>query len=44
MTLYTTGYYYALFYLQLDAIKHGIEPTFAFYTVRSLLLHMHDAE
>ncbi|KAJ7929570.1 major facilitator superfamily domain-containing protein [Mycena leptocephala] len=33
MTLYTTGYYYALFYLQLDAIKHGIEPTFAFYTL-----------
>ncbi|KAJ7240405.1 major facilitator superfamily domain-containing protein [Mycena haematopus] len=33
LTIYTTGFYYPLFYLQLDAIKHGIDPTFAFYAI-----------
>ncbi|KAJ7606610.1 major facilitator superfamily domain-containing protein [Roridomyces roridus] len=27
------GFYYPLFYLQLDATKHGIDPTFAFYAL-----------
>ncbi|KAJ7347874.1 MFS general substrate transporter [Mycena albidolilacea] len=31
--IYTIGFYYPLFYLQLDAIKHGIDPTFAFYAI-----------
>ncbi|KAJ6551902.1 MFS general substrate transporter [Mycena capillaripes] len=30
VTIFTTGFYYSLFYLQLDAIEHGIEPTVAF--------------
>lgn len=30
--------YFPLFYLQLDANLHGINPTFAFYSVRFFLL------
>ncbi|KAJ7929583.1 MFS general substrate transporter [Mycena leptocephala] len=32
-TIFTIGFYYPLFYLQLDAIQHGIDPTFAFYAL-----------
>ncbi|KAJ7035133.1 MFS general substrate transporter [Mycena alexandri] len=31
--IYTIGFYYPLFYLQLDAVQHGIDPTFAFYVL-----------
>ncbi|KAF8205980.1 major facilitator superfamily domain-containing protein [Mycena galopus ATCC 62051] len=31
--IYTIGFYYPLFYLQLDAVQHGIDPTFAFYAI-----------
>ncbi|KAJ7171193.1 MFS general substrate transporter [Mycena filopes] len=31
--IYTIGFYYPLFYLQLDAVQHGIDPTFAFYAL-----------
>ncbi|KAJ6483628.1 major facilitator superfamily domain-containing protein [Mycena vitilis] len=30
MTIFTTGYYYAPFYIQLDSVQHGIDSTFAF--------------
>lgn len=30
------GLFYPVFYLQLDAITHGVEQNFAFYSVRSL--------
>ncbi|KAF8205961.1 MFS general substrate transporter [Mycena galopus ATCC 62051] len=33
LTIFTTGYYYPLFYLQLNAVQHGIDPTFAFYAL-----------
>jgi hypothetical protein len=29
------GLYLPVFFLQLDAIKHGIDPKLAFYTVRT---------
>ncbi|KAJ7202130.1 MFS general substrate transporter [Mycena pura] len=31
--IFTVGFYYPLFYLQLDATKHGLDPTFAFYSL-----------
>ncbi|KAJ6551939.1 MFS general substrate transporter [Mycena capillaripes] len=31
--IFTIGFYYPLFYLQLDAVQHGIDPTFAFYAL-----------
>ncbi|KAF7368731.1 MFS general substrate transporter [Mycena venus] len=33
LAIFTTGYYYPLFYLQLNAIQHGLDPTFAFYAL-----------
>ncbi|KAJ7097047.1 MFS general substrate transporter [Mycena belliarum] len=33
MATYTMGFYFPLFYLQLDAIKHGINETFSFYSL-----------
>jgi hypothetical protein len=36
MTTYTVGFYFPLFYLQLDAITHGINETLSFYSVRPL--------
>lgn len=35
MTLVFCGLYFPLFYIQLDAVKHGLNPTFAFYLVRT---------
>lgn len=31
------GLFFPLFYLQLDAIEHGLDATFSFYTVRRSL-------
>ncbi|KAJ7111176.1 MFS general substrate transporter [Mycena crocata] len=31
--IFTIGFYYPLFYLQLDATQHGLDPTFAFYSL-----------
>ncbi|KAJ7457268.1 MFS general substrate transporter [Mycena galericulata] len=31
--IFTIGFYYPLFYLQLDATQHGLDPTFAFYVL-----------
>ncbi|KAJ6529658.1 major facilitator superfamily domain-containing protein [Mycena capillaripes] len=33
MTTYTAGFYFVVFYLQLDAVKHGIPQTLAFYSL-----------
>ncbi|KAF7304395.1 MFS general substrate transporter [Mycena chlorophos] len=33
IAVYTIGFYYPLFYLQLDATTHGLDPTFAFYAL-----------
>ncbi|KAJ7766706.1 major facilitator superfamily domain-containing protein [Mycena metata] len=33
LTTYVVGYYFPLFYLQLDAIKHGISQNLAFYSL-----------
>ncbi|KAJ7288634.1 MFS general substrate transporter [Mycena rebaudengoi] len=33
MSTYTIGFYFPLFYLQLDAVTHGIDQTFAFYSL-----------
>ena len=30
------GFYFPYFYLQLDAVRHDVDETFAFYAVRSL--------
>ena len=34
MTLYEVVFFFPSFNLQLDAIKHGLDSTFAFYSVR----------
>ena len=36
MTLFIMGFYFPYFYLQLDAVRHDVGETFAFYAVRSL--------
>jgi hypothetical protein len=36
MSTYTIGFCFPLFYLQLDAVTHGIDQTFAFYSVRQI--------
>ena len=36
MTLFIMGFYFPYFYLQLDAVRHDVDETFAFYAVRSL--------
>jgi len=33
LILYSAGFYYPFFYLQVDAITHGLNPTFAFYSL-----------
>ncbi|KAJ6529667.1 MFS general substrate transporter [Mycena capillaripes] len=33
MTTYTIGFYFPLFYLQLDAVTHGINETLSFYSL-----------
>ncbi|KAJ7763161.1 major facilitator superfamily domain-containing protein [Mycena maculata] len=33
LAIFTIGFYYPLFYLQLDATQHGLDPTFAFYAL-----------
>ncbi|KAK7052549.1 MFS general substrate transporter [Favolaschia claudopus] len=33
LVIFTTGYYYPLFFLQLNAVEHGIDSTFAFYAL-----------
>ncbi|KAF7343785.1 MFS general substrate transporter [Mycena sanguinolenta] len=33
MTTFAVGYYFPLVYLQLDAVVHGIDETFAFYSL-----------
>jgi MFS family permease len=33
ISTYTAGFYFPLFYLQLDAMTHGINETFAFYSL-----------
>ncbi|KAJ7501905.1 major facilitator superfamily domain-containing protein [Mycena galericulata] len=33
MPIYYAGFYFPLFYLQLDAVKHGINETFSFYSL-----------
>ncbi|KAJ7626797.1 major facilitator superfamily domain-containing protein [Roridomyces roridus] len=33
LTIFTVGFYFPLFYLQLDAVKHGIDETFSFYAL-----------
>ncbi|KAJ6629693.1 major facilitator superfamily domain-containing protein [Mycena sp. CBHHK59/15] len=33
MSTFAAGYYFPLFYLQLDAINHGIDQMFAFYSL-----------
>lgn len=32
--LFQIGFYYPLFYLQLDSVKHEIDVNFSFYSVR----------
>ena len=38
MTTFIGGFYFPIFYLQLDAVKHGINETLSFYAVRVILL------
>ncbi|KAJ7766713.1 MFS general substrate transporter [Mycena metata] len=38
LTTYIVGYYFPPFYLQLDAIQHGINQTLSFYSVSILAL------
>ncbi|KAJ6477277.1 major facilitator superfamily domain-containing protein [Mycena vulgaris] len=33
MTTFTMGFYFPIFYLQLDAVKHGINETVSFYSL-----------
>ncbi|KAI0633743.1 MFS general substrate transporter [Trametes polyzona] len=33
MTVFAMGFYFPLFYLQLDALDHGLDDTFAFYSL-----------
>lgn len=33
LSVYTVGFYFPIFYLQLDAVTHGIDETFSFYAV-----------
>lgn len=40
MSIFTMGFYFPLFYLQLDAVTHGINETFSFYSVSCSLSRM----
>jgi len=33
ITIYIVGFYYPLFYLQLESTMHGLSKTFSFYSV-----------
>ncbi|KAJ7131769.1 MFS general substrate transporter [Mycena crocata] len=33
LAIHTVGFYFPLFYLQLDAVKHGIDQTLSFYSL-----------
>ena len=33
LLFFTIGFYFPVFYLQLDAVKHGVNQKFAFYLV-----------
>ncbi|KAJ7653794.1 major facilitator superfamily domain-containing protein [Mycena rosella] len=33
LSIYTVGFYFPIFYLQLDAVTHGISQTFSFYSL-----------
>ncbi|KAJ7202020.1 major facilitator superfamily domain-containing protein, partial [Mycena pura] len=33
LSIYTVGFYFPIFYLQLDAVKHGINETLSFYAL-----------
>jgi len=35
---FQAGFYYPLFFFQLDSIKHGINITFSFYSVGSSVI------
>ncbi|OJA21116.1 hypothetical protein AZE42_11382 [Rhizopogon vesiculosus] len=35
LTIFAVGFYYPLFYLQLDSTMHGLSQTFSFYSVES---------
>lgn len=35
MFFFSQGFFFPVFYLQLDAIVHHVDPTFAFYAVRN---------
>ena len=36
MTIFIVAFYFPLFYLQLDALSHGLSRTFSFYAVSRL--------
>ena len=36
MTVFAMGFYFPLFYIQLDAVQHGLDKTFSFYSVIGL--------
>ncbi|KAJ6619169.1 major facilitator superfamily domain-containing protein [Mycena sp. CBHHK59/15] len=40
LSIYTVGFYFPIFYLQLDAVTHGINQTFSFYAVSGLPLFL----
>ncbi|KAI0766850.1 MFS general substrate transporter [Trametes elegans] len=33
MTVFAMGFYFPLFYIQLDAVQHGLDKTFSFYSL-----------
>jgi len=37
LTIYGAGFYYPLFYLQLDSAMHGLSKTFSFYSVEFII-------
>ena len=38
MTLFVIGFFFPFFYIQLDAVKHGLSESFSFYAVRCPLI------
>ena len=40
MTIFTLGFYFPLYYLQLDAYSHNLDETFSFYSVSRSDLHL----
>jgi hypothetical protein len=37
---YNAGFYYPVFFFQLDSIQHGISVSFSFYSVRSSIMEI----